>query len=357
MTTRLEGAVRAALDDLTGVAPPPDLAQGAIRRAGRQRVARLSVTAVAVVAAVAAGVPLVVGGTGPTAGPAQGPAEKPFVVTAYSGIIRSGDPGPADDVSLLLDPATGRYGEVPYNEVVPAPDGDPVLVHRGDNSVAHPSRWGLLDRATGEVRWLDLPAPGYTTHGTWSPDGRQLLFTVRPRGSGGGFVVVDAESLSTRPVALPDDRIHNAAGAGFGWTPGGAGVMLVRSAGGGSTHVDRYDLQGRETGTAEVPGGPAGTGVVSPDGTRIALDPVEPGRCRVVDLTTRIAVLPRGLPDAGRVLGWYDNTHLMVREGGAIRLTGELRRTVPLLPEGARAQEVRVGSSAGLTGDAGKLAF
>lgn len=363
MTTRLEGAVRAALDDLTSVPPPADLAQGAIRRAGRQRVARLSLGAVAVVAAVSVGVPLVAGGTGPTAGPAEGPTAKPFVVTAYSGITRNGDRGPADDVSLLLDPATGRYEEVPYNEVVPSPDGERVLVHRGDNSVVHPSRWGLLDRATDEVRWLDLPNPGYTTHGTWSPDGRQLLFTTQPRVGGGGFVVVDAVTLSTRPVALPDDRIRNEAAAGFGWTPDGVSVVMVRSAQGETTSVDRYDLSGRATGSIEVPGPPAGAGTVSPDGSRVALDPAGSGQFRIVHVTTGVARVPFGPPKGGgRVVGWYDDEHLIVRGPGddalsVVDLTGTVSRTVPLRPEAATAQGIRVGSSAGLTGDAGKLAF
>ncbi|MFD0783108.1 hypothetical protein ACFQZ8_04090 [Micromonospora azadirachtae] len=381
MATQLENAVREALDRLTDVPPPPDLAQAAMRTAGRHRIARLAVAGVAVVAVALVAVPLaIVGLTGPgdNLSPAggQGPPAKPFVVTAYGGVNNPGDQGPADDYSLLLDPDTGEYDKVPYNDVVPSPDGSQVLVHEGDNSQAHPSRRGILDRASGEVRWLTGNA-GYTSGASWSPDGRQILITNRPKaGDGGGFLLVDAATLAVRQVEVPDVSTQNANGLAFVWTPDGKGVALTHSVQvsarepGRVTGIVFYDLFGKPTRTLPVNGGSLNEGSgFSPDGSRIALDnPFVNDRIRIVDATTGAVQYEFSVPTAGTVVGWYDSMHLIVKDYGdrdlterpnlkVVDLTGKVTRTVQLAEGSDTAQRVCVGSSADLGTTAEKLAF
>jgi hypothetical protein len=94
----------------------------------------------------------------------------------------------ATDRTSLLDPATGRYVQVPYRAVAVSPDGRRVAVHDG-------RRTGLTDRALTRVHWLDLigDAP------QWSPDGKALLVTRLDRP--GGYLVqrydLATDSVST----------------------------------------------------------------------------------------------------------------------------------------------------------------
>ncbi|GGM51172.1 hypothetical protein GCM10011608_40080 [Micromonospora sonchi] len=382
MTTQLENAVREALDQLTDVPPPADLAQAAIRTAGRRRTARLAVTGVAGVAAALVAVPVAIGvlaSPGGNLSPAvtgQAPVVKPFVVTAYSGVDNPGDMGPADDYSLLLDPSTGEYDKVPYNEVVPSPDGSQVVVHVGDNSPAYPSRRGVLDRESGQVRWLPGNA-GYTSGASWSPDGRQVLITNRPKhGGGDGFLLVDAATLDVRQVEVPDVSTQNTNGLAFVWTPDGTGVALTHSVSdsesepGRVTGIGFYDLSGKPTRTLRVTGGSLHDGGgFSPDGSRIALDnPLVDDRIQIVDVVTGTIEQDFSVPTAGTVVGWYDNEHLIVKDYGdrdlterpslkVVDLTGEVIQTVQLADGSDTAQRVYVGSSADLSSAAEKLAF
>ncbi|MER5332605.1 hypothetical protein [Micromonospora sp. NPDC002717] len=382
MTTQLENAVREALDQLADAPPPADLAQAAIRTAGRQRTARLAVAGVAAFAVALAAVPLAVGVlTAPDddlspAGTGPGPAAKPFVVTAYSGVNNPGDPGPADDYSLLLDPDTGEYDKVPFNEVVPSPDGSQVLVHEGDNSLAHPSRRGVLNRESGKVRWLPGSA-GYTSGASWSPDGRQILITNRPKAEddpGPGFLLVDAATLATRQVEVPDVSTQNTNGLAFVWTPDGTGVALTHSVSdsesepGRVTGIGFYDLSGKRTRVLRVTGGSLDEGSgFSPDGSRIALDNrFGSDRIQIVDAATGTVEEEFSVPTAGTVVGWYDSRHLIVKDYGdrdlterpslkVVDLTGKVTKTVQLAEGSDTAQRVHVGSSLGTATE--KLAF
>ncbi|MFG3422166.1 hypothetical protein [Micromonospora sp. NPDC048063] len=380
MTTQLENAVREAFDQLADAPPPADLAQAAIRTAGRQRTARLVVASVAAFAVALAAVPLAIGVlTVPgddlsPAGMGPGPAVKPFVVTAYSGVNNPGDPGPADDYSLLLDPDTGEYDKVPFNEVVPSPDGSQVLVHEGDNSLAHPSRRGVLNRESGEVRWLPGSA-GYTSGASWSPDGRQILITSRPKdGPGAGFLLVDAATLAARQVEVPDVSTQNTNGSAFVWTPDGTEVALTHSVSdsesepGRVTGIGFYDLSGKPTRTLRVTGGSLNEGSgFSPDGSRIALDNrFVSDRIQIVDVATGTVGQEFSVPTAGTVVGWYDSTHLIVKDYGdrglterpslkVVDLAGKVTQTVQLAEGSDTAQRVHVGPSLGTAAE--KLAF
>lgn len=243
MNPYLTGALRNTFEELAETASPPaGLASSVLLTARRQRVAR-RVAGGGVATGVCAALVGVVAAVAPTSGtttppdstgPVAGTTLKPHVVTAYSGIrdVTIADSSPRFWHSLLLDPKTGRYERVPYRYVMPSPDGSRVVVGAGDGSTAHPGRVGVMDRASGNVRWIDdLGGAGaagsrYPGDGRWSPDGQRILFTQLPRPGEPGFALVDPETLKTTFVPLPGlaslDRPPS-----LEWTPDGNNVALA----------------------------------------------------------------------------------------------------------------------------------
>jgi hypothetical protein len=378
MNTHLDQALRDALEDVAEAEgpPPTGLARAAVRQAGRRRRSRIMLGVTAGIAVLGA-VPFAVaglasnGGTAPeTAG---GQPLPPHVITAYAGIPNPADPGPADDTSLLLNYSTGQYVEVPYNVVVPSPDGSHAIVEDGDNGAAHPSRIGVLDRVTLQVRWL----PGNRGHqggASWSPDGGRFVLTDRPRQGPSGFIIVDASTLAESVVGVPDVETANMIGQSVVWTPGGTELALVLSATiNQATQVIQdiryYNLDGSVKRTVAVNNLPADNAVLAPDGARLVVSGYHQ-TTQVIDTSTGAAT---ALPSADHVVGWVDGTHLLmsaVQEHSAngqtpalptdlriIDLTGQSTATVHIPQAAAKATSVHIGSSAGLTPNAVALAF
>lgn len=324
MSNDLESGLRAALADLTDGPPPPGLAAVAIRTARRQRRTRLAAAGLVAVAALAAApvawavLPAADNPPG-TGTPAGGPwPAGPLVVTAYTDYR---------DTSLVLDYATGEYVEMPYRHVAPSPDGTRAVVRDGDGSWAHPLRVGVLDLATGEVRWIDGLTGGRGA--AWSPDGEEILVTETERSTGlQGFAIVDAETLEYRfvdhgDVLAPD---VNAAGARYVWAPGGEGIVLATSVDTGtesapdvSWGVRFYDRSGELQRSLPMPGPVESEAAFSPDGTRMAVrDPYVGGPVTVVDTQTgevvaRVPVRGWSADTWGDIVGWADDDHLLVR--------------------------------------------
>jgi hypothetical protein len=379
MNTHLDRALRDALGDLAEAEgpPPTGLARAAVRQAGRRRRSRIMLGVTAGIAVLGA-VPFAVAGLASNGGSAPetagGQPLPPHVITAYAGIPNPADPGPADDASLLLNYSTGQYVEVPYNVVVPSPDGSHAIVEDGDNSAAHPSRIGVLDRATLKVRWLPGNR-GYQGGASWSPDGGRFVLTDRPRQGSSGFIIVDASTLAESVVGVPDVETANVIGQSVVWTPGGTELALVLSATiNEATHVIQgirnYNLDGSVKRTVAVNNLPADTAVFAPDGVRLVVSGYGGQTTQIIDTSTGAAT---ALPSADHVVGWVDGTHLLmsaVQKSSAngqtsalpadlpiIDLTGHSTGTVHIPQAAAKATSVHIGSSAGLTPNAVALAF
>jgi hypothetical protein len=123
----------------------------------------------------------------PPPGDLDQPVDLPYgwVVTAAS----QTSPSQAGS-SYLLDRAAHRYVRLDYPMAWPAPAGPFVAVANPDGTGL-----GLLDRRTGQVRWLSGIGPD---NPEWSPDGSRLLVTVGHT----GFAVVDAATagVHTHPL-------------------------------------------------------------------------------------------------------------------------------------------------------------
>ncbi|MEE6261415.1 hypothetical protein [Plantactinospora sonchi] len=389
MNPHVTGTIRNVFEELADSAPPPSgLARVTLARARRQRITRLTAGGGLATALCAALVGLLVGvvpaGDG-TAEQVAGTYSRSSVVTSYSGIRdpQVEDPSPAFEYSMVLNRKTGHYDRLPYRFAMPSPDGSQVLVGTGDNGAAHPTRVGILDRVGGEVRWLPTPDVGaanvwgYADSGSWSPDGRQVLFTYRPKlDAPAGFLLTDAATLQTRFVPLADVSTENAQGLSLVWTPDGAGLVLTTSRSVDESQPDSvtgirfYDLTGRLVRTVPASASLLDAAGFSPDGSRLALvDRYAPGptKVTVADAATGVS---EGVVDLGRparLVGWTDDDHLLLwvfadsAPQGADRedqllvvdLAGKVVRNVR--PAADEPQQTFIGPADGLPAAAEKL--
>ncbi|MEU8260404.1 hypothetical protein AB0C02_07260 [Micromonospora sp. NPDC048999] len=358
MTTQLDQALRDAFEQISEAPPPVGVAPAVVRRVRRQGRVRVGLTTGALVALVAAAAPLGIRAAGgqnePLRAGSPGGQNAQFgvgsptcsqVVTAYS---FTGAQPPRD--SLLRDDATGEYVELPYRTVVPSPDGSRVLVRRGEDTPASPLRWGILDPANlDRVRWIDSYG---SDEGSWSPDGKEILFTVRERQHDKGFAIVDAATLKDTFVKLNFYAGGNTGAQDFVWAPGGNEVALTvsRSAGSESlpdqvTEIRFYNRSGKLKRTIPATAVLYSAQAFSPDGTRIALQDLrQDAPIRIVATATGAA--QQTIPFSGEFIAWADDEHLVLRnwlddrKGSGVQvvdLAGRVTQVVPLRADAVNA--------------------
>jgi hypothetical protein len=383
MSSRTDTELRAALADLTAGPPPRGLAAAAVDRAvhlrRRRNVGRFA-AAVAVIPLGVAAVAVAQSLSGPAAAPPPPVSVKPprpaHVVSAYSGVWKALDPqrpsGASwnDATSFLLNFETGEYEEVPYYDVDVSPDGTTAFVAQARESpdligVRH----GLLDRATGEVRWLPSQ-PGYVTDVDWSADGRRMLVTDASQDRE-GFAIVDLDTLATTFVpAAGTATADGEYSANVRWAADGESVMLVLGeydepkGRHGIPGIRYWNTDGDVLRTVPLSGLPAPAHVTtSPDGTRIMVS--KEGRHWLVDPTTGSKRLLRF---KGFVTGWVDETHVVVRVNvGHVGADGRVEARIIDVTTGRKTGEVPtpdltashvgelvISSSAGLSDKAAK---
>jgi hypothetical protein len=314
MSTRIDTVLREALDDLAASAPvPAGLAPTALRRARRQRLIQWGGlgTAVAAAAAVVA-VVASIGFADAPAHQAAGDDGRPTII-AYGMLGKSIDDLGQDDHSLLLDRTSGRYERVPYQRVVPSPDGDRALVWRRvatatDHLAA--AEVGVLDRATGTVRWL--PRDRYAGSGEWSRDGRKILLNQYSDTTAPAAIVADPDTLQTSRVVLAG-LVEASSGvyAQIVWAPDGRGFATTVYGGQSGpipTAIHVYGPDGRLA--RSVPATAAlGPHSFSPDGRLMALSDGSVDTVVLADVGTGAEQARLKLP--GEFLGWHGDRHLV----------------------------------------------
>ncbi len=242
MSVDLDRELRAALRVLVDAQPPTEVAARAIRRATRRRRA---------VQAGIAGVALAVAGivTVPLLRPAgqTPPADAKPYTPSHVVLVFGNSLG---DASYVLNPATAEYDRYPYDTVIPTADIKRLLIvdRHGDGPGANNSRRiGILDRASGDARWIDqgrgqFRGPDFSTlvSAHWSPDESAVLLVTES-----GSWLVDAETLMPRPVSVPEGMGAVGSVAGC-FTPDGLGFQQVRTLPGTGTPelvaIERFSL-------------------------------------------------------------------------------------------------------------------
>lgn len=237
--------------------------------------------------------------------------------------------------AVVLDRSTGRYvGFSQYDAVWPAPQGRVAAVF---DRAGHRRQTGLLNLATGKVRWIET-GPRYADP-AWSPEGTRLLLTISPVGETTRIGILDATTGEFRKYPV-DESYLCTDHCRFTWMPDGTEVAyqqtdpsLPRSE---SARHPRRGLQlfsaetGRPTRLLPIRGDVAGPYAWSPDGRHVVIQ--GPESPELVDATSGEVI--RRLPSAD--LYWAGSDRLVLLEGQRARvvdLTGQTVARQPLPKE------------------------
>jgi hypothetical protein len=343
----LDTLIRNVLDEWsTDAVVPGGLADRALRRHHRRRVARVAVAMGCAAILTGAGV-VVHGRLGPAVQPTH-PVSTPTRITTlrpapastdtslhtdpsnapprrlvaaghtaisayYTVRSRSGPGGQLGVVRTwhLYDPASGGYRATSWDFLDVAPGLHLAAVLDGPLPT---TRIGLLDMRTQRVtRWISLgrPAGGVS----WSPDGSRLLVTtydgdpdldVPHASTRSGFYVVDAGSGQSVFHPLAPDRNNLNGRQDLGWSRNGA---LIWAPTGTEPARVFYDLNGRPRQAPPHEARLLEKAGLSPDGRLLAVGGRPPGpETRVQDVRTGRIV---GVQQLEQLNAWADDTHLI----------------------------------------------
>ncbi|GIG89054.1 hypothetical protein [Plantactinospora endophytica] len=249
MSERAERLLREAVHELAGTPhQPSDFAATAVRQGRRMRRRRQVIATAAAAVAVGAIVapyvwlrpdsqppPLSIGGPPAPTASASAATNPPTLDTWRNGpvplpggalLLSAGSSGQAGP-TWVYDPAKRRYVSIPaaYPTVRASSRLSLAAVIQPDR----PTEVGLYDLATGEVQWVE--AGGTVTAAEWSPDGRQLLLTLRQAKAGMhviGLLSPVKPAVRQQPVKMRSLTCGST--CRFSWLPNGKEVALAETA-------------------------------------------------------------------------------------------------------------------------------
>ncbi|MFC6079972.1 protein kinase domain-containing protein [Sphaerisporangium aureirubrum] len=208
----------------------------------------------------------------------------------------------------------------PYQEPLVSPDGTwmAILPWLKDSIPQPYDQVRLVERSTGRefaVRLTDKPLQNFVPY--WSSDGRRLLLTtyeVSPTNqrTSVGFVIVDRDTATSKAVSAPTP---GAQANPFMWAPGETSVAQ-RYLDGNKPGIRIYDLTGKALRTIANVGNPIDyESMFSPAGKFfVTLCPSGYAIACIWDTTTGRRVTTVPVPVKRRVVGWYNDAHLIVTD-------------------------------------------
>lgn len=300
----------------------------------------------------------------------------------------------ARKVPCLLDPVTGQYRALPFDQVALSPDLTEVAVSK-DRQVGVAARTDLLTNPASAVQWLDLPIDQPAGTGPlWSPDGTALLLAgLEPAAAAGGSAAAPSATASTGSAAapaakrqryrlyrydLPTGKVTSTRvptsmnGDTIGWAADSRRYLGMRRSTNPNDDSEPGALQYLHAdGTLGqyLAGGRLGVvdGATSYSPSRRYLvarnanrETAKPWPSKVVDL--RSGRVTATVPADSAPVGWYDDKTLALLVHGELPklalldvASGKSTRTIDL--PGMGDVDVQIGPSAGLSGSALSLGF
>ncbi|MFC5820918.1 protein kinase domain-containing protein [Nonomuraea harbinensis] len=213
--------------------------------------------------------------------------------------------------------ASGRFEEVGLaEEPRVSPDGRWVALNpwlKYQNSDMDHVRF--RDLSTGETFTVQtVKKPESTQVPAWSRDGRRLLLSIRTEDAKlfSGFVVVD---VAARTSTVVNTQYKDAISLPFTFLPDG--TIARGYSGEKSQGIETYDMSGKVTTTKHWVGMPRDRDWYSPDGRQFFTVCPKSGDVCVWDAVTgaRKATV-EGLDDDVRLIGWFDDDHLLIEDPG-----------------------------------------
>jgi hypothetical protein len=239
--------------------------------------------------------------------------------------------------SLVWNPAARRYESVPYPVVVPAPAGTLAAVWDGLQ------QFGLLDLASGEVRWLpgvdgmylffELPA--------WSPDGRHVAVLDLPKEADPSVLIVDTDASFRRVPINWFKEIDEYCGlfCQVGWQDADTLTLAIAHGTAGEPFRPTYAgewlisaVDGSREGTIDLPGAYAAQDDWSTDGRYVTLiqSGSKYGSANVVYDTVERRVVRKSAPPLKA--WWVSPTESLEFNGDSLQLVqldGSVTATYP----------------------------